>query len=210
MGNFGQNDVAKVLAKHFSFQPLDFCFRKPLKSLTAYLRQFASRKNLKFCEVAYVGFPSLSAVQAGYEATLAEYQAKMMQPDITAAQLEKARNEAKASAYQPDLTAVQLDKTKLETRAAAFQPGTAEAQLEKSKQEAKASAWQSLATAAQGLETEGRFMSNGNLSSTYTDRMSRTLGSLKPDDPWEPSVHLPSIPLPKKAEACRSRSQKRR
>src|SRR5208283_112123 len=64
MGNFGQNDVAKVLAKHFSFQPLDFCFRKPLKSLTAYLRQFASRKNLKFCEVAYVGFPSLSAVQA--------------------------------------------------------------------------------------------------------------------------------------------------
>jgi len=145
--------------------------------------------------------PRLLLAFPGYEATLAEYQAKMMQPDITAAQLEKAKNEAKASAYQPDLTAVQLDKTKLETRAAAFQPGTAEAQLEKSKQEAKASAWQSLATAAQGLETEGRFMSNGNLSSTYTDRMSRTLGSLKPDDPWEPSVHLPSLDLPKKTEA---------
>ncbi len=140
--------------------------------------------------------PRLLLAFPGYEATLAEYQAKMMQPDITAAQLEKARNEAKASAYQPDLTAVQLDKTKLETRAAAFQPGTAEAQLEKSRQEAKASAWQPLVNAAQGLETEGRFMSNGNLSSTYTDRMSERLGRLKPDDPWEPSV-----PLPRKAEA---------
>src|SRR5208337_402300 len=65
-----------------------------------------------------------------------------MQPDITAAQLAKAQNEAKASAYQPDLTAVQLDKNRFETKAASFQPDTAAAQLAKSQNEAKASAYQ--------------------------------------------------------------------
>ncbi len=35
--------------------------------------------------------PRLLLSFPGYEATLAEYQAKMMQPDITAAQLERAR-----------------------------------------------------------------------------------------------------------------------
>ncbi len=125
--------------------------------------------------------PRLLLSYPGYEATLAEYHAKMMQPDITAAQLEKARNEAKASTYQP---------------------GTAEAQLEKSKQEARASAWQPLATAAQGLETEGRFMSNGNLSGDYTEKMSHALGRLKPlYESWQPSLDLPSPDLPKKTEA---------
>ncbi len=45
--------------------------------------------------------PRLLLAYPGYEATLAEYQAKMMQPDITAAQLEKAKLEAKASACTP-------------------------------------------------------------------------------------------------------------
>src|SRR5271170_4436123 len=37
-----KNDVAKVLAKHFR-SALDFCFRKPLKSLTADFWKFASQ-----------------------------------------------------------------------------------------------------------------------------------------------------------------------
>lgn len=86
--------------------------------------------------------PRLLLAFPGYEATLAELQAKMMQPDITAAQLAKAQNEAKASAYQPDLTAVQLDKNRFETKAASFQPDTAAATLDKTRNEASASIYQ--------------------------------------------------------------------
>lgn len=84
--------------------------------------------------------PFLLLAYPQYEATLAEIQARMMQPNLVAAQLDKARLEAKAAKWQP------------------------------------------LVTAATGLETEGRFMSNGNLSSTYTERMSSALGRLKPLD----------------------------
>jgi hypothetical protein len=94
-----------------------------------------------------------------YQATLAEIHAKMLQPDLVAAQLEKARFDAKTAAYQPDTAAVQLAKTKFETKAAAYQPDTAEAQLEKSKQEARAAAWQPALTAAQGFAAQMQFLS---------------------------------------------------
>lgn len=103
--------------------------------------------------------PRLLLAYPSYQATLAEFQVKMLQPDLTQAQLVKARNEAVASALQPDMT---------------------KAQLLRAQNEAKASEWQALLTAAQGLETEGRFLSNGNLSSSYTDKMSSRLARLKP------------------------------
>jgi hypothetical protein len=42
-----------------------------------------------------------------YEATVAEYQAKLLQPELTQAQLDKARLEAKAAEWQPFATAAQ-------------------------------------------------------------------------------------------------------
>jgi arginine repressor len=75
-----------------------------------------------------------------YEATLAEYHAKLLQPDLVQAQLDKARYDAKAAAISPDLASVQLDKTKLETKAAAFQPDLTQAQLDKARFDAKAAA----------------------------------------------------------------------
>ena len=117
-----------------------------------------------------------------YQANLAEFHAKLMQPDLVAAQLDKAKADAKTAAIQPDLTSVQLDKARLETKAAAFAPDTASAQLDKTKLEAKAAKWQPLATAAQGLQAEAQFVSNGNLSSTYTDSMTKRLAILKPWD----------------------------
>jgi len=128
--------------------------------------------------------PRLLLAFPGYEATLAEYQAKMMQPDITAAQLEKARNEAKASAFMPDSASVQLDKTKLETKAAAFQPGTAEAQLEKSKQEAKASAWQPALTAAQAFKAEVDSVASGaTMEGNSSGRLGNMFDLLDPNHP---------------------------
>ncbi|MGO9047823.1 MAG: hypothetical protein ACLQFW_13215, partial [Xanthobacteraceae bacterium] len=111
--------------------------------------------------------PRLLLAYPGYEATLAEYQAKMMQPDLTQAQLEKARNEAKASAYQPDLTSVQLDKSKLETKAASFQPALTAAQAFKAEVDAVAGG------AAGGLE--------GDMSS-YT-RLHNMFDLLDPEHP---------------------------
>jgi uncharacterized protein YecT (DUF1311 family) len=51
--------------------------------------------------------PKLFLAFPAYEATLAEMHAKMMQPDITAAQLDKARSEARAAKWQPSLIAAQ-------------------------------------------------------------------------------------------------------
>ncbi len=85
--------------------------------------------------------PRLLLAVPGYEATLAELQAKMMQPDITAAQLAKAQNEAKASTYQPNLAAVQLDKNSNEAKASIYQPKLAAVQLEKNSYEAAATAY---------------------------------------------------------------------
>ena len=122
--------------------------------------------------------PRLLLSYPGYEATLAEYHAKMMQPDITAAQLEKARNEAKASAYQP---------------------GTAEAQLEKSKQEARASAWQPLATAAQGLETEGRTEALPPPEPATPPAPPKTEAKARPPPTEKPAPSEPSPPTGKPA-----------
>ena len=72
--------------------------------------------------------PRLMLAYPGYEATLAELKAKMMQPDITAAQLERARNEAKASAYTPDTAAAQLGKAQADAKTAGFQPALSAAQ----------------------------------------------------------------------------------
>ena len=93
-----------------------------------------------------------------YEATLAEIHAKMLQPDLVAAQLDKARSDAKTAAIQPDLTSVQLAKTRLETKAAAFQPDIASAQLDKALSEAKAAKWQPYLTAAQGYHAQSNFV----------------------------------------------------
>jgi hypothetical protein len=66
--------------------------------------------------------PRLLLAFPAYEATLAEYQAKMMQPDVTTAQLEKARNEAKASAILPASALAQYDKARHEAEAASYLP----------------------------------------------------------------------------------------
>ncbi len=52
-----------------------------------------------------------------YEATLAEIQAKMLQPDLVKAQLDKARFEAKAAAFQPALVAGQAFKAEVDATA---------------------------------------------------------------------------------------------
>lgn len=126
--------------------------------------------------------PRLLLAYPGYEATLAEFNAKMLQPDLVQAQLDKAKNDASASAYLPDTALAQRDKAKNEAKASEFMQPSALAQLEKARSEARAAEWQPLLTAAQGLETEGRFMANGNLASGYTESMSRVMGRLKPLD----------------------------
>lgn len=95
--------------------------------------------------------PRLLLAFPGYEATLAEMQAKMMQPQITAAQLAKAQNEAKASTYQPNLAAVQLEKNTYEANATAYAPA-------KALSEAKAARWQPSIAAAQSYETQIKWL----------------------------------------------------
>ena len=62
--------------------------------------------------------PRLLLAYPGYEATLAEFHAKMMQPDLVQAQLDKARLEAKAASFQPALTAAQAYKAEVDAVAA--------------------------------------------------------------------------------------------
>ena len=52
-----------------------------------------------------------------YEATLADYHAKMMQPDLMAAQVEKAQMEAKAASFQPAMAAAQAFKAEIDASA---------------------------------------------------------------------------------------------
>ena len=119
--------------------------------------------------------PQIMLSYPRYEATLAETQAKLMQPDLVRAQLVKAENEAKASALQPDMLKAQLDravsdattarftaeaapnqprmiaaqadKAVLDAEAAKLQPELMVAQLEKAKNDAKTSAIQPALTA---------------------------------------------------------------
>lgn len=102
--------------------------------------------------------PRLLLAYPAYEATLAEYEAKMMQPDMVQAQLVKARNEAKASNLQPDMMQAQLDKAKNEAKASDPQPEIANAQLEKLRHELKAAEWQPYLTAAQGMHAGMEFL----------------------------------------------------
>ena len=66
--------------------------------------------------------PDLLLAYPKYQADKAEFQAKLLQPDLVAAELQKARYEAKAAVWQPDLTEVQLDKSRFEAKAAEWQP----------------------------------------------------------------------------------------
>lgn len=119
--------------------------------------------------------PQIMLSYPRYEATLAETQAKLMQPDLVRAQLTKAENEAKASALQPDLlkaqldravsdattakfaaaaapnqprlVAAQADKAVLDAEAAKLQPDLMVATLEKARNDAKTSAIQPALTA---------------------------------------------------------------
>jgi hypothetical protein len=93
--------------------------------------------------------PQLLLSYPRYEAALAEVQAKIMQPDLLAAQLTKARNEAEASQLQPQLTELQLRKLGLDTSAAAYAPDLAKAQKDKAVNDVKTSALQPDLTQAQ-------------------------------------------------------------
>ena len=103
--------------------------------------------------------PQLMLSYPRYQAALAEANAKLLQPDLVAAQLTKANNEALASVYQPDVTKYGLAKAK---------------------QEARASEWQSFSAAAQGYVAEAQFMSNGNMASSYKDQVAGVLSGLRP------------------------------
>ena len=63
-----------------------------------------------------------------YEATRAEYEAKMLQPGLVKAQLDIAQAEAEAKKLQPLLAVAQLEKAQAEAKAAAFQPALVAAQ----------------------------------------------------------------------------------
>jgi hypothetical protein len=126
--------------------------------------------------------PDLLLTYPRYEATKADYQAKILQPillqaqlekarnDVTisgyaaqaaanqprmsAAELEKAQNDAKASKIQPELTAITLAKTVFETQAAVYQPKINEVQLAKLGVETKTAAYQQGLTASQAIQAE--------------------------------------------------------
>jgi hypothetical protein len=127
--------------------------------------------------------PQLLLSYPRYQAALAEVQAKIMQPDLIQAQLDKARFDATAARYaadaapaQPalvaaqlkkataegdvanDLTRQQLLKTTNETRASALQPDLTALQLEKAKYETLAALFQPKTAETQlaklGIETK--------------------------------------------------------
>jgi hypothetical protein len=58
--------------------------------------------------------PDLLLTYPKYQADKAEFQAKILQPDLMAAQLEKAKLEAQAAAFQPALTAAQAFQTEID------------------------------------------------------------------------------------------------
>ncbi len=110
-----------------------------------------------------------------YQATLAETQAKLMQPELVQAQLAKAKNDAAASAYQTRVASAQADKTEQEAAAskfmpdtskyqmqragfdalaATFQPQTAQTQLTKLQLDAKKAGFELPAAAAQAIQAE--------------------------------------------------------
>ena len=105
--------------------------------------------------------PSLLQAQlqkARNDVTVSDYAAlaAVNQPRIAAAELEKVRNDAKTSAIQPELTAITLAKTALETQAAAYQPELNEVQLAKLGIEARTATYRQGLTAAQAVEAEQR------------------------------------------------------
>jgi hypothetical protein len=103
--------------------------------------------------------PSLLQAQlqkARNDVTISDYAAlaAINQPRISAAELEKARNDAKTSAVQPALTAITLAKTALEAQAAAYQPEINEVQLAKLGIEARTATYQQGLTASQAIQAE--------------------------------------------------------
>ncbi len=93
--------------------------------------------------------PQLLLTYPRYEAALAEAQAKLVQPEMVKAQLEKAQNEAKTSAAQ-------LVRAQYEAQAAVYQPKSAQMQVALLK-------WQAYQAAAAGTQAEA---SNAGLCCT--------------------------------------------
>jgi hypothetical protein len=83
--------------------------------------------------------PQIMLSYPRYEAALAEAKAKIMQPDLVAAQLAKAQNDATTSSFQPQIADAQLKRAVNEAKASNFQPELTEAQLKKTFNEAAAS-----------------------------------------------------------------------
>jgi len=97
--------------------------------------------------------PQLMLTVPRYQAALADVKVKLMQPDMTTAQLAKANNEAKASDLLPETTSVQLERNKLDVKTAAVQPDLATAQLHKAVFDAKAAEYAPQAAELQVAKT---------------------------------------------------------
>jgi hypothetical protein len=119
--------------------------------------------------------PQVLLAYPRYEAALADVKTKLMQPDLTAAQLTKAQNDATASVYQtrlaaatatkaeleadaykyyPDTSKLQLEKAGFDTLAASFQPQTAETQLTQLQIATKKAGFDLPAAAAAAIKAE--------------------------------------------------------
>jgi hypothetical protein len=119
--------------------------------------------------------PQVLLAYPRYEAALADVKTKLMQPDLTVAQLTKAQNDATASVYQtrlaaataskaeleadaykyyPDTSKLQLEKAGFDTLAASFQPQTAETQLTQLEIATKKAGFDLPAAAAAAIKAE--------------------------------------------------------
>jgi hypothetical protein len=135
-----------------------------------------------------------------YQATLAEAQAKLIQPDLAQAQLTKAQNEAKASdlslrlataqakkaefeaeaaKYQPDITGAQLTKAKNEALASVYQPDMAKYGLKKAIADATTAQWQPWVSVSQGFLAQAQFV-NAAPSDGWHKYMDNTMADLRP------------------------------
>jgi hypothetical protein len=98
--------------------------------------------------------PMVATAYQRYKATIAEAQAKQLQPDLVRAQLTTAQLQAKAAEFEPRTKAAQADKSEFEAQAARMTPAMTAAQLVKAGNDAKSSTLSPELTAANLAKTK--------------------------------------------------------